>query len=195
MRSHVSTSLRIIAEILVNRRCASLKEYSMKTITEFYGANLGRALKKTRELTTAGKTAEEIPQAIGEEFKLEGDKLKLFMQALEVIKIKSDQLKRVVVIQLAENDKLPNGATKKDEYCFLPEYFPAPPRADKGPHRGGHRDRDDDKRRGKRGKRGKRGADRGRRPDDHPRGPRTPSLQVKTGTPKIIPVVKTPAQD
>ncbi len=56
----------------------------MKSITEFPFFKLDLGIKAKAELTAAGKTIEEISQALGEKFKLEGDKLKHFTNSLDV---------------------------------------------------------------------------------------------------------------
>lgn len=135
----------------------------MKTITEFNGFSLKSALPKYSELVGANKTAEEILQAMGEEFKLEGDKLKFFLNSLEQVGAKPDRVKRVVVLAIAEGEKLPAGATQIDQHAYLPEYFPEPPQPKKpgrfGKHPGG---------KGPRGKGKKRGKGRGPRREGRP---------------------------
>src|SRR6476660_8274290 len=96
----------------------------MKTLTEFAVVTLKNAAKTKQELTTAGKTAEELPAAMGETLKLEGDKLTFVMNALEVVGAKFDDLKRVVVFTLAEGEKAPYGAIQKGEQYYSSEYYP-----------------------------------------------------------------------
>ncbi|MEK6705108.1 MAG: hypothetical protein AABZ06_04920 [Bdellovibrionota bacterium] len=96
----------------------------MKTITEFGSITLKEVAKKKNELTTSGKTPEEISQEISTVFKLDGNKLKLIMNSLDVIGTKLNDLKRVVVLSLSENEKPPTGAVPKEEYYFRAEYYP-----------------------------------------------------------------------
>jgi hypothetical protein len=130
----------------------------MKTLTEFAVVTLKNAAKTKQELTTAGKTAEELPAAMGEALKVEGDKLNYLMNAIEVVSDKLEDLKRVVVFTLGENEKAPHGAVQKGEQHYSTEYYPPlhPPKS-KGPQggdkgRGGKGGRD-----GKKGKRGRGG--------------------------------------
>lgn len=126
----------------------------MKTLTEFAAVSLKIAAKTKQELTTAGKTAEELPAAMGEALKVEGDKLTFLMNAIEVVGDKVEDLKRVVVFTLGENEKAPHGAVQKGEQYYSTEYYPPlnPPKG-RGPQ-GGPGDKG---RGGKDGKKGKRG--------------------------------------
>ncbi|MFL5814487.1 MAG: hypothetical protein ACJ763_12995 [Bdellovibrionia bacterium] len=128
----------------------------MKTLTEFAAVTLKNAAKTKQELTTAGKTAEELPAAMGEALKVEGDKLTFLMNALEVVGDKLEDLKRVVVFTLGENEKAPYGAVLKGEQHYSTEYYPPlnPPKG-KGPQGGGDKGRGG--KGGKDGKKGKRG--------------------------------------
>ena len=128
----------------------------MKTITEFFVADLLNTLKMVEELSKAGKTPEEITQAVGEATKREGDKLKFFMNAVESIRKRAQGLKRVVVLQAGETDKVPEHAEKRDEYVYLPEYYPAMPDEKRGRGRPGDQRRDK-KGRDKKGRKGGRG--------------------------------------
>lgn len=146
----------------------------MKTITEFSGFQVAAALKSSTELSTSGKTPEEISQAMAESYKLEGDKLKLFTDALDFAKGRPESLKRIVVLALAEGEKAPDKAYEKDGKVFLMEYFYVPSSRPKG--RGRDRDERDGKgrggKRGKGGKRGERGAGRRDERAARPRGER-----------------------
>lgn len=138
----------------------------MKTITEFLGANLKNAIKLKQNLLASGKTPEELPEALGEALKIEGDRLTHILSAIEVVEKKLEDLKRVVVLSLAENEKAPNAAQKLGELYFVAEYFP--PLQKKGaPGKRFGKERGD--RKG--GKRGKSRRDRGDR-DRKSRGPR-----------------------
>ena len=114
----------------------------MKTITEFTATSLQAALKTKQELLGAGKTAEELPAAMGEALKLEGEKLNLLISALEVIEKKPRDLKRVVVWSLQEGETPPRGTEQKGEHHFGIEYFPPMPGQERGKHAKGRGDRD-----------------------------------------------------
>ncbi len=136
----------------------------MKTLTEFSGFQVKAALQKEAELVKEGKAAEEIPAAIGEALKVEGDRLKWLGHAMAVAKDRTESLKRIVVLILDEKDKAPVHAEKREEHHYLPEFFPAISFERKGQGRGdGRGDRDRGKgKRGGRGGRGARGRDGGR---------------------------------
>ncbi len=156
----------------------------MRTITEFFNATLKNALQARDALTAAGKTLEEIPAALGESLKLEGDKLKNLMGALDAVGSKWADLKRVIVVGLTEGENAPSQVKQVGEGHFIVEYYaplvkkgerPGKPDG-KGKGRGGRggKGRGDGKRGGGRGGRdGGRGPGRGDgRP---PRGESTPS--------------------
>lgn len=98
----------------------------MKNITEFNVFNLNRALAMKNELSTAGKTPEEISAGIGEAFKLEGDKLKYFVASLDLINGKTEKLKRVFVVSFAEGEAVPSGIQKVEEHHYMLDYYQAP---------------------------------------------------------------------
>lgn len=171
----------------------------MKTITEFAGPTLKNAAKIRQELVTAGKSPEELPQALGEALKLEGDKLNFILNALEVVGTRLDDLKRVVVLAPTEGEKVASGGTQKGDQYYRSEYYPPlqgkgrepmPERGERGGRGGKDRDKKRRKRRGRRGERpegdtsapreagagpsegsGGEGAPRSRRPPRHRRGP------------------------
>ena len=129
----------------------------MKTLTEFAAPTLKNAHAKKQELTTAGKTAEELPAALGEALTLEGDKLAFLLAALDTVGEKMADLKRVVVSQLAEGEKAPSGARLVGEKYYTVEYYVPM-------HRGGAEKHDDrDSRGGRRDGKGKRGGKPGER--------------------------------
>lgn len=97
----------------------------MKTITEFPGFLLTNALKAKLELISSGKTDEEAGASLGETYKYEGDKLKFFLNSITVISEKTEKLRRVIVVQLAENENGPAGGKKIDEQMYLAEYYQA----------------------------------------------------------------------
>lgn len=180
----------------------------MKTITEFDATRLKNAAQVQKDLQTAGKTTEELPQAMGESLKLEGDPLNLLLNALAVAESSSkkfNDLKRVVVLSLNEGEKAPSHAQQKGEHHYMLEYYPpvrskeAPPQQhsnhDRGPGRG--RDQKPGKRGDQRGKPrnpSAEGNNRDERSDRRPprRGPRPqgqPTIQAG-GTPRPLPVIK-----
>lgn len=185
----------------------------MKTLTEFFGPKLTVAQDKmpvwkdeatkaaTEALTAEGKTAEDIAAALpgavpvklleklAIEEKLEGDKGKWFLKALELAEGKKGRIKRIVVSQLAEGEKAPSGSVTVEDKVFIVEFFPEPPRAARP-----GKDRFEGKGRGDRkGGRGKGKGGRGGRDGERkfaPRGdrPQPPKNDVKIERlPKVIP--------
>ena len=98
----------------------------MKLVTEFPSYTLTKALAAKAALATEGKTPEEIEASLGETFKLEGDKLKFFVNALNVANDNSTNLKRVFVATLAEGENIPAKAVKVEEHHYIPEFLSAP---------------------------------------------------------------------
>lgn len=97
----------------------------MKSVTEFPTFTLNKALQAKAALAAQSKTPEEIQQSLGETFKLEGDKLKYFINALEVAGQNTENLKRVVVVSLNEGENAPHKATKVEELHYVPEFYVA----------------------------------------------------------------------
>ncbi len=126
----------------------------MKTLTEFDAFRLKNALNTKKELTAAGKTAEELSAALGEALKLEGDKLTVFLAALEIAEERPEGLKRVVVFAVEEGKSAPKGALLRGDKNFLAEFFAPPASAQKR--------FDSDDRGGRDGKRGGKGGGKGR---------------------------------
>jgi hypothetical protein len=143
----------------------------MKTLTEFAAATLLNALKTKKELTASGKTPEELPAAMGESLKLEGDKLAFLLHAADLIESKTVDLKRVIVFTLAEGEKAPNGAQAKEEKYYAAEYYP--PLVKPGANRGGERDSSRSDRGGRGDRKGRDG--KGRSGKGGPGGPGRPS--------------------
>jgi hypothetical protein len=176
----------------------------MKTITEFAAITLKNAAKTRQDLTAGGKTAEELPAALGEALKLEGDKLTHLLAALDAAGDKHNDLKRVIVHSTAEGEAAPSGAKKIGEHFYTVEYFTsaksAPSRDDarggRGDKRGGGRGGKPGERGGKPGERGGRGGERGAgggRPPrdgasfgDRPRAPRPAGAPSSGGIPKPL---------
>lgn len=119
------------------------------------------ASKTCQELIAGGKTPEELPQALGEALKVEGDRLSFLINALEILGTKLEDLKRMVVYGLLEGEKPPGHLTQKGEHYYLVEYYPSlnkkAPAKDE-PRKGGK-------------EKGKRGGRRGKGNNDR-RGPR-----------------------
>jgi hypothetical protein len=113
----------------------------MKAVTEFPSFTLTKAVQSKSNLVTEGKTPEEIQASIGESFKLEGDKLKYFMNAIDVANTHKENLKRVLVVSLNEGEATPAKAVKVDELYYIPEPLVTarPPTDPKKGGRGGHR--------------------------------------------------------
>lgn len=181
----------------------------MRTITEFAAITLKNAAKTKAELLASGKTAEELPAAMGEALKLEGDKLNFLMNAIEAAGEKYDNMKRVVVSSLNEGEKAPSGAKQMGEQYYAVEFYPsmrsAPQDAgrDERGGRGGRGGRGDKRGGGKPGERGGRGpgggggpgGDRGAR---GPRGPRQDGQQPQganaSGKPPVVVKPRTEAK-
>ncbi len=94
----------------------------MKSVTEFNSYNLNQALKTKTTLTGEGKTTEEIQSTLGTQFKLEGDKLKFFVNALEVAAANQEGLSRILVVSLNDGETAPAKAVKVEEMHFVPEF-------------------------------------------------------------------------
>lgn len=113
----------------------------MKAVTEFPSYTLNQAVTAKGTLTAAGKTPEEIQTSLGESFKLEGDKLKHFIAAVDVAAQNAQNLRRVLVVSLAEGEKVPVKAVKVEEHHYIPEFLvlaSAKP-AESGDRKGGRR--------------------------------------------------------
>ena len=135
----------------------------MKSVTEFSVFTLQKGLNAHNELTAGGKSPEEIAAGLGETFKMEGDKLKHFVNSLEVAKTAtSGRLKRILVVTFAEGEKVAEKAVKVEETYYLPEFHLEPGQAPKPDAKAG-------KGKGKGGRDNKRGGDRKfqkKRPED-----------------------------
>lgn len=113
----------------------------MKSVTEFAGYTLTAALSAQKALAAEGKSPEEVQAALGEKYKLEGDKLKYFINALDVASKETGVLKRVIVASLNEGEAAPAKSTQVEEMCYIADILntakPAP--AEKSDGRGGGR--------------------------------------------------------
>lgn len=109
----------------------------MRLVTEFASFTLVKGLSARAALLAEGKSPEEIEQGLGETFKLEGEKLKHFINSLDVAQANPEKLRRVVVISLNEGEAAPAKATKVDEMYYGPEFLvEARPAAEKSDNRG-----------------------------------------------------------
>ena len=98
----------------------------MKSVTEFWSSALTKGLQSKTELAAQGKSAEEISAALGEAFKFEGDKLKHFVNAIEVASQNQEKLSRVLVVSLNEGETAPPKAVKIEDSHYVPEFQVAP---------------------------------------------------------------------
>ena len=119
----------------------------MKTVTEFQKISLVKGLEAKTALVAAGKTPEEIQTSLGESFKMEGDKLKHFVNAIEAASSNMTDLKRILVVALNEGENAPPKAVKLDESHYIPEFiveakrvFQKPPAKGERGGRGGKKD-------------------------------------------------------
>lgn len=94
----------------------------MKSVTEFWAISLMKGLKAKEALTAESKTPEEIQTNIGETFKMEGDKLKHFLAAIDVAGQNQDKLSRVLVVSLNEGENPPAKGIKVEEFYYIPEF-------------------------------------------------------------------------
>jgi hypothetical protein len=98
----------------------------MKSVTEFSNLKLADGLQAKAALATEGKSPEEIMTAMGEKFKLEGDKLKCFVNALEVAGQTTEKLFRIKVVKLNEGQNPPARATVIEDLCYISELQTSP---------------------------------------------------------------------
>ncbi len=115
----------------------------MKSVTEFPNFTLAQGLKAKTALSGEGKTPEEIQESLGQTFKLEGDRLKHFVAAIDVAGANTENLKRVIVMSLNEGENAPAKAVKVEEHYYVPDFHvtakPAAAKADAKGGRGGGR--------------------------------------------------------
>jgi len=111
----------------------------MKSVTEFASFVLTKGLTAKTALVAEGKTPEEIEQSLGESFKLESEKLKHFVAALDVAAQNAQNLRRVLVVGLNEGESAPAKAVKVEEHYYVPEFIltAAPIKTDAGGKKGG----------------------------------------------------------
>lgn len=95
----------------------------MKNVTEFQSFALTKGLAAKTALAGAGKTPEEILAGLGETFKLEGEKLKYFSAAIDVASQNTQNLRRVLVVSLAEGETAPPKAVQVEEHYYVSEFL------------------------------------------------------------------------
>ena len=98
----------------------------MRSVTEFPAHKLNLGFAKRAELTAAGKTPEEIQTEMGTAFKMEGDKLKFFLAAIDVAQENQDKLARIIVGQLAEGEATPPKGKQIEEHMYIPDFVKGP---------------------------------------------------------------------
>lgn len=103
--------------------------YPMKSVTEFPTHKLVKGITAKQALAAEGKTPEEIQASLGETFKLEGDKLKFFFNALDVASQNMEKLARVLIVQLNEGENAPPKAVKIEEHHYVPDFAREPGKA------------------------------------------------------------------
>lgn len=115
----------------------------MKSISEFQSFTLQKISAAKTQLLADAKTPEEVSAAIGETFKLEGDKLRYALAASDLIKDKTS-VRRVIIVGFAEGETVPPKYQKVEEDYYLVELVETRPAvqaatSDKrgGPRRGG----------------------------------------------------------
>jgi hypothetical protein len=113
----------------------------MKSVTEFPNHKLVQGLKTKTDMTAEGKTAEEIQQSLGTAFKLEGEKLKFFMNAIDVASENLDGLSRILVVTLSEGESAPGKSKQVEEHHYVPEFIigvrpPSAPKTARGGEKG-----------------------------------------------------------
>ncbi|MBU6375332.1 MAG: hypothetical protein KGQ59_05010 [Bdellovibrionales bacterium] len=104
----------------------------MKTLTEFSAFNLRDAHRKAQEIKTSIQTEESQKEALSaylaERFKLDGDKIGLFLASLDLALSKPQELenlKRIIVYSLAEGEKTPSNVVQRDSHAYSAEYLPS----------------------------------------------------------------------
>lgn len=93
----------------------------MKSVTEFPNHKLAEGIKAKTALAAEGKSPEEIQAALGEKFKLEGDKLKCFVNAVEIASQSKETLFRVKIVKLNEGANPPPRGTVIEDLCYIAE--------------------------------------------------------------------------
>lgn len=96
----------------------------MKVVTEFWIPKLQEGNKAKAALAAEGKTPEEINAAIGEKFKFEGDKLKCFVNAMEIAAKATEKILLIKIVKLNEGQNPPVRGTVIEEFCYITEVQP-----------------------------------------------------------------------
>ncbi len=112
----------------------------MKAVTEFPSFVLAKGQTSKTALTAEGKSPEEIQTSLAESFKFEAEKVKHFVAAMDVAAQNLNNLRRVLVVSLAENESAPAKAVKVEEHYYIPEFLimaSSKPTETKGGRRGG----------------------------------------------------------
>ena len=94
----------------------------MKAVTEFPNHLLVNGIHARTTLSAEGKTPEEVQANLGVTFKYEGDKLKYFLNALDVAAKTPHELARVKVMSLNEGENPPPHGLKVEELYYVPEF-------------------------------------------------------------------------
>ncbi len=95
----------------------------MKAVTEFSVITLNKAIQAKTALAAEGKTPEEIQENLGQNLKIEGEKLGYLIHSLEIASTNAQNLKRVVIVKLNEGETAPPKSVQVDELHFIPEFF------------------------------------------------------------------------
>lgn len=104
----------------------------MKSVTEFFTHKLVKGIESKTALEAEGKTPEEIQASIGEAFKLEGDKLKHFLNSMTVATEHMENLARIQVISLNEDEAAPAKSIKIEDHHYIPDFRNLKPPPAKG---------------------------------------------------------------
>lgn len=94
----------------------------MKSVTEFWAIQLQKGSTAKAALVTEGKTPEEIQASMGESFKMEGDKLTHFLNAVDVADQNKENLSRVLVVSLNEGETVPPKAIQVEAHYYVPDF-------------------------------------------------------------------------
>lgn len=98
----------------------------MKSITEFTQPTLQKLIQAKNTWLTEGKSTDEVATAIGESFKLEGDKLKFIIAAADLVTdmLKENKsFKRVIVASANEGEAVPEKYKKIEDNFYFVETF------------------------------------------------------------------------
>ncbi len=169
----------------------------MRTVTEFPGVVLRQVIGARSTIVAAGTTAdEEIQAKLGEQFKVDGERLTHLLKAVSLTTEKADSIARVRVFAGEDETKMPKGVHKEGEFYYLVEFVPVPVKAEKHDRSKDRDGKGKGKHGGKKGGRGGRdGNDRGGRNskdgrrDQRPEGgPAAQTSASPTPRPAIKPV-------